>query len=106
MFRVFVSVVLDGLRSLDCERSIAGDRPTGTKEDLRVQVSLRLTQLKKKELCKVKCHPEVRYTETDKVNELDTKKQKLANLCYQITSRLSDCCPKTGMLIHKLNILL
>jgi hypothetical protein len=45
-FCVFASVVLDGQRSLDCERSIAGDRPTETKEDLRTQVSLRVTQLK------------------------------------------------------------
>ena len=48
------SVVLDGKRSLDCELSIIGDRPTETKEELSAQISLRLTQFKRGKLVCVK----------------------------------------------------
>jgi hypothetical protein len=54
----------------------------------------------------VKCHPEIRYTETENVNELGTKKRQCVKVRKGIRSCLSDCSLKTGRLIHKCNVLL
>jgi hypothetical protein len=109
---VFVVSYLTGKRSLDCEPSNIGDRPTQTKEEPSAQISLRLSQFCKKErererdVCKVKYRPEIRYSVTDKVNELGTKKLCFVNLRKGIRSCPSKCCLQTGRLIRKYNVLL